>query len=82
MNVSAGFKRRYFSPAIDDTQMESFNCISQRLAKMPSSWFTNHVRSVYCSANNLHTMRGVSMETDHRSCQPQQLSYQSIVYIV
>lgn len=79
MNVSAGFKRRSSAPAINDTEMESVNCISQRLAKMPSPLFPKRVRSVYCSADSLHTTRGVSMETDHKSCEPQQLSSQSSI---
>jgi len=79
MNVSAGFKRRLSSPAIDATEMESVNCISQRLAKMPSPLFPKRVRSGYCSADSLHTMRGVSMEADHRSCEPQQLPSQSSI---
>lgn len=76
MNVSAGFKRRPSAPAIDATEVESVNCISQRFAKMPSPLFPKRVRSGYCSSDSLHS-RGVSMETDHRSCEPQQLPSQS-----
>ena len=80
MNVSAGFKRRSSAPAIDATEMESVNCISQRLAKkMSSPLFPKRVRSVYYSADNEHTTRGVSTETDQRISEPQQLPSQSSV---